>query len=112
MIGKLLIGAGAYFLGSHIYGLLALTQSEEQAARTAKAFAVAKTLVGKVVKKAGSDKLYLLWNRGTKVEYTSYQAYVNDGSKEIVVLSDEIFDNIGTTTNAHINETGFYWDLE
>lgn len=109
MIGKIIIGVGAYLVGSHIHGLLDLTENEKQSAAVNYAHSISKNLVGKVVKATDSDTLYLIWNRGTRIRYDSYQAYINDGKKEIVVLPPEIVDNIGISTNIHIGEQGRYY---
>ena len=110
MTGKLLVIGGIAAIGYYIKQTLDLSDSEKQALLVREAGNLAKTLVGKVVKSPNNSTLYLIKAPAVKVAYTNYQAYINDGSKEIVILSDRIINAIGLSTNAHIGESGFYWD--
>jgi len=60
----------------------------------------------KAVKSAAGTKLYKIV-RGLKVEYVSQQAYVNDGSPQVITLPDAEFEKMGEITNAKIYETGY-----
>ena len=62
---------------------------------------------GKAVKMANSTQLYKIV-RGLKVAYENQQAYVNDGSPEIITLSQAEFSKIGEITNAKIYAAGGY----
>lgn len=112
MLAKLLIGTGLLFIGKHVHSLLELTDHEKKMEQLHNAIQFSFNNVGKVVKSKNGTKLYLLWNRGSRVEYVSQQAYINHGSKEIMVISDELLNSIPIITNAKIFEDGFKWDKE
>lgn len=116
MTGKLLIGLGTFLVSRHFYNVLQLNASEKAILARTEACAFGLTLVDKVVKSTDSDTLYLVKKIAvkcaTRIEYVSYQAYLNDGKKEIVTLSPDQIENMGLTSNAHMTLTGFEWDKE
>ena len=61
---------------------------------------------GKAIKTATGAKLYKIVRR-LKVEYVNQQAWINDGSPQIITLSDEDFNKIGEISNAKITEAGY-----
>jgi len=62
---------------------------------------------GKAVKIVNSTQLYKIV-RGLRVAYENQQAYINDGSPEIITLSQAEFSKIGEITNAKIYAAGGY----
>ncbi|RDI07034.1 hypothetical protein [Flavobacterium sp. AG291] len=110
MLGKILFTTGLYLVGKHVYGLVEITEAEREWSKKEIAFAFARKNVGNVIKSAKGSILYLLYGNGLRVEYENQQAYINDGSKEIMIIDDELLNNIGIITNAKIYESGFKWD--
>jgi len=116
ILGKIMIGLGTYLVGNHYYKLLKLTESEMAMVKTRKSMEIALSLIDKVVKSPDNENLYLLKKIAvkypTRIIYDSYEAYVRDGQKEIVVLPAEIIQYMMMTSNARITINGFAWDKE
>lgn len=100
-------------IGVAVIGLL-LYWSNANAAKTAPALLPdeedewqppTNAYTGKAVQRQGSTTLYRV-DGVLRIKYTSKQAWINDGSREVVVLSPEAFDAMPEVTNAEINENG------
>jgi hypothetical protein len=60
---------------------------------------------GKVVKRTNDTKLYRVYN-GRRILYENQQAYINDGSRPIITLTEAQISKIPETTNDMFFEVG------
>lgn len=105
MIGKILAGVGIYIIGKQIFQGADIAEKQNlQDRRNAANWA--KSVDGKSIKTENSPPLYKIIG-GRKIAYTSYQAYLNDGKPEIVIVSNYVMSLIIETTNAKITESGY-----